>query len=75
MIDGDERNGETHSFGATDPADTMNIILLVVGQRYVDDEGNSSHVDATRSHVGTDQMTNLSVTPFDLSKYIRLLHH
>lgn len=50
-----QADGQTHSLGATDATDPMQIVGLLVRQRRLHHERHSPDVDAAGGHVGADE--------------------
>lgn len=50
-----------HALGTTHAADTVNVVLLLVGQHHVDDVRHAADVNPPCRHVGADQKATLTV--------------
>ena len=51
----DQRDGQPHPLGTTDPADPVDVVGLLVRQGDVDHVGEAFDVEAASSHVGANQ--------------------
>ena len=55
------RNGETHSRRTANAPDSVDVVLFVVGESNVDNEGDASNVDSSSSNVCADEESHLAV--------------
>lgn len=61
LLDGGHQGyGETHPLCSSHPSDSMNVILLLVGQRDVDDVGKSGNVESSCRDIRADQEPHVS---------------
>jgi len=56
---GHQRYGQAHTFRSADSSNPVDVVLLVVGQRHVDDEGHAFDVNASSSDVSADEVSDL----------------
>mmetsp|Transcript_19073 Transcript_19073/g.43314 ORF Transcript_19073/g.43314 Transcript_19073/m.43314 type:complete len:467 (+) Transcript_19073:122-1522(+) len=58
---GHQRDGQAQTFSSTASPDAVNVVLNVVRQRHLDDEGQARDVDAACSHIRADHEPDVAL--------------